>query len=327
MPQYIIRRASKYGFIDEEGNEVIKPTFERVSEFNEGFAWAVIEKSGKWVSGFINENGSWVIDPIFSGYGWPMSKTSLFSEGLAPIQADNGKMMYINKQGEPITGAAFEEAYHFSENMALVCQDGLYGYIDRSGNQAIDCQFGVIRKYTIENSYFSHGLAAVRFLEKHEEEGNCGYIDKNGEFVFEPEDYDANAFKEGFAMVKDKFEYYFIDPEGNMPIAITTISPTSFSEGLADMYDSEIGAFGFINSQSKWVIQPEYQETLRFTEGLASIKRFDRQHSGYIDKNGEMVIHEKFDVALPFKNGLARVQKGGKSAYINKLGDFIWKES
>lgn len=36
MFRYIIRKNSKYRFINKNGEEVIKPIFERVSEFNEG---------------------------------------------------------------------------------------------------------------------------------------------------------------------------------------------------------------------------------------------------------------------------------------------------
>ncbi len=113
MSRYIIRKNGKQGFIDINGEEVIKPQFERVSEFNDGLAWAVIETKDKWVSGFINEAGDWVIEPKLSAYGWGMLETSLFAEGLAPIQGDNKKMMYIDKQGNPVTEAKYDTASPF----------------------------------------------------------------------------------------------------------------------------------------------------------------------------------------------------------------------
>lgn len=326
MYRYIIQKNSKYGFINEKGQEVIKPEFERVSEFNEGLAWAVIEREGKWFSGFINENGEWVIEPVFSGYGWPLNKTSLFSGGLAPIQADNKKMMYINKKGEPVTDPIYDKAYIFSENRALVLIDGLYGYIDEQGTQVINCEYGVDRAFE-ERSSFSHGLAAVRFNVGDrgiKSENNYGYINKNGDVVIEPENYYANAFSEGFAMVKNRFDYYVIDLKGEAPFERTTQVATSFSEGLSDFYDNEKECFGFINTSGDWVIEPKFKSSLRFTEGLACMQKVGVKTKGYIDKNGQIVIPEKFETALPFKNGLAYVKHKKQMGYINKTGEFIW---
>ena len=193
--------------MDENGQEIIKPIFERVSEFNEGLAWAVVEKNEKWFSGFINESGDWVIEPTFSGYGWSMTETSLFSDGLAPIQSiENRKMMYINKLGEAVTDPIYDTAGIFSEQRAITAINDRFGYIDELGNQVINHQYGIYSLAFIQNNRFSEGLAAVRFdigEDGLETDNNFGYINKNGEVVFEPEDYYGNAFSEGFAMIKD----------------------------------------------------------------------------------------------------------------------------
>ncbi|MDO6759357.1 WG repeat-containing protein [Tamlana sp. 2_MG-2023] len=327
MFRYIIKKNGKHGFINQEGQEVIKPIFEMVSEFNEGLAWAVIEKNGKWFSGFINEIGDWVIEPTFSGYGWSMNETSLFSEGLAPIQADNKKMMFINKLGDQVTDPIFDNAYHFSENRALVSINGLFGYIDALGNQVINCKYGVNSVFA-QNSRFSQGLAAVRFSRDKNgkrSEHTFGYINKNGDVVFEPENYKANAFSEGFAMVHDGYDYYFINLDGEVPFERTSQTETSFSENLANIYDNETECFGYINTKGAWVIEPKFVSCFRFTEGLAVAKRPGMKTTGYINKTGEMVISEKFKIALPFKNGLAYVKDKKREGYINNLGEFVWK--
>ncbi|PKH50946.1 hypothetical protein CXF68_09735 [Tenacibaculum sp. Bg11-29] len=327
MLRYIIKKKGKHGFIDQDGQEVIKPIFEIVSEFNEGLAWAVTEKNGKWFSGFINETGDWVIEPTFSGYGWSMNETSLFSEGLAPIQADNRKMMFINISGDPVTDPIFDKAYHFSENRALVSINGLFGYIDELGHQVINCEYGVNSAFA-QNSRFSQGLAAVRFSRGQEglkSDNNFGYINKIGDIVFEPENYHANAFSEGFAMVNDGYDYYFINLKGEIPFERLSQTATSFSENLANVYDHDTECYGYINTKGDWVIQPKFASTFRFTEGLAVAKRAGMKSSGYINKTGEIVISEKFKIALPFKNGLAYVKDKKREGYINKLGEFIWK--
>lgn len=327
MSRYKIRNNGKHGFIDENGVEVIKPQFESVSDFNEDVAWAVTMKEKKWVSGFINESGDWIIEPKFSGYGWSEFDISFFSEGLAPIQSENKKMMFIDKQGKPITNAIYDTASPFSEGRALVSMNGLFGYIDNLGNEVIKCQYGVNTAYK-SNSRFSQGLAAVRFSKGEEGidcENNFGYIDINGNTIFEPEDYYANAFSEGFAMVKDNYDYYFINLEGEIPFERTTPLATSFSEGLAEMYDNETECVGFMDTKGEWVIQPQFEETLRFTEGLACVKRDGEDRECFINMKGETIISERFDTALPFKNGLAYAEEKGEKGYINKLGKFVWQ--
>ncbi|MEG1615576.1 MAG: WG repeat-containing protein [Bacteroidales bacterium] len=71
----IIDRNNRMGFADEHGNVIIKPVFEYVRPFNEGFAAFNVggkvnrENSsseisgGKW--GFINKSGMVVISPVY----------------------------------------------------------------------------------------------------------------------------------------------------------------------------------------------------------------------------------------------------------------------
>jgi hypothetical protein len=329
MSRYIIYKNEKYGFIDETGAEIIKPQFDLVSDFSEGLARAIVTRNDTWVSGFINETGNWEIEPTFSGYGFSATdiRSSSFSNGLTPIRSGNKKMMYINKAGEAVTDAIFDKAYPFSEERALVCINGFYGYIDESGKQVIPCQYGVNEGFE-SNHRFSQGLAAVRFNIGNagiESENNFGYIDKNGNTVFEPADYYANAFSEGFAMIKDLFDYYFIDPEGQIPFERTTQAATSFSEGLADFYDTDTECYGYIDTSGEWAIKPTFKATMRFTEGLAVIKSKRGKSYGYIDRNGELLIPEQFKRALPFASGLAYVETAKHNGYINKSGEFIWQ--
>ncbi|WP_299220255.1 WG repeat-containing protein [uncultured Aquimarina sp.] len=327
MVLFKIQEKSKCGFINENGDMVVSPKFEKVFDFNEGLSWAAIMKDDKWAAGFINETGEWAIEPNFSGYGWSMLDSSYFSEGLAPIQSKTGKMLFINKQGDSVTDAIYESAHPFSEGRALVSRNGLYGYIDHSGNEVIECKYGIKTAFS-RNSRFSEGLAMVRFNvgdDGLKSEDNYGYINKDGDIVFDPQFFYANAFSEGFTMIKDRYDYYFMNIEGEIPFEQTTQVATSFSEGLADMYDTETESMGFINTSGEWIIKPQFSKTSRFTEGLACVKRIGIRTEGFINTSGEMVISPKFKTALPFKNGLAYVEEKDKKGYINMSGEYVWE--
>ena len=61
-----------------------------------------------------------------------------------------------------------------------------------------------------------------------------------------------------------------------------------------------------------------------FSEGLASFKKGNLW--GYVNKRGEVVIEPHFASAISFSGGLAIVELGGgKWAYIDKKGNFVWK--
>ncbi|WP_445456711.1 WG repeat-containing protein [Flavobacterium sp. HNIBRBA15423] len=331
MKLFSIRNDSKLGFINEVGNEIIKPQFEKIYDFEEGLAWASVKRGNEIVAGFINHSGEWEIEPNFSGLGLISSFESIyFSEGLAPIQSKNGKMLFINKKGDPITDAIYDEAIPFSEGRALVVRDKLYGYIDTTGKEIIKCQFGKYPFYISRNSWFSEGLAMVRFGKKIEGwDTSLGYINKNGEIVFEPQFLYASSFSEGYALIQqpdwDKiYYYYFMNSKGEIPFTKYASQTTSFQEGLANIHDIDTGLMGYIDPLGEWAIKPQFAETLRFSQGLASVQKEGDSHNIYINKNGEISIDDKFEIALPFKNGLAQVRAKDKTGYINLSGEYVW---
>jgi len=46
---------------------------------------------------------------------------------------------------------------------------------------------------------------------------------------------------------------------------------------------------------------------------------------GFINKKGEMVIEPRFDREASFKDGLAEVEFEKSRAYINKMGEVVWR--
>lgn len=83
--------------------------------------------------------------------------------------------------------------------------DGLYGYVDKDGNQAIGARFGAA-------DYFHEGLALVA-----DTAGTCGYIDRKGDYAIRPEYAEATVFNEGLAWVAEKDSALkAIDTKGNL---------------------------------------------------------------------------------------------------------------
>lgn len=131
---YHTNSGNRCGFLNKDGQEVIRPFFERCGKFAEGLA--AVFSNGRM--GFINKTGKFVIKPQFqSCYS---SYTSVFSGGLACVKF--GKFEgFVDKSGKVVIPAKFEVAFPFQGNLARVLVSDprrsatrpKVGYIDKTG--------------------------------------------------------------------------------------------------------------------------------------------------------------------------------------------------
>lgn len=101
-----------------------------------------------------------------------------FSEGLCVVQNDG--FGYIDLTGELVIPYQFYLGDHFSEGLACVqfTEDGKYGFINKEGSVIVPPTFDSAEAY-------ENGLAAV-YLGKKFGKTLSGYINKNGDYVWEP---------------------------------------------------------------------------------------------------------------------------------------------
>lgn len=167
-----------WGFIDINGNFIIPPTYKYTREFSEGKA-AVSPKqingkaNRKELYAFINKDNVIVIPPLFTG------SDIRFSDGMCAVWEKG--YGYIDSLGQLVIPCDFYLGQHFSEGLAVVKQNGKgkgYGYIDKTGAMIVKPTF------TLAES-FENGLASVTIGKKYEEFRH-GYIDKKGNYIWEP---------------------------------------------------------------------------------------------------------------------------------------------
>lgn len=267
---------NKYGFIDKTGKFIINPQFESASTFSEGLACVKINEK----YGYIDKAGNTVIQPQFI-YG------GVFSEGLADVavgDSNNYKRGYIDKTGKFVIEPKYEDTTPFSEGLASVgSAKDKFGFIDKTGNFVISQQFTYAGKF-IGSKGFSEGLAVVHFEEKK------GFIDKTGNFIIKPEFDFAEDFSEGLAIVGykkgDKTQYGYINKSGQVAINFQFDFARSFSEGLAVVSSGE--KMGYIGTDGKYVVDPQYGSCSQFNGGIALVVTDDGKEA-YIDKTGKYV--------------------------------------
>jgi len=168
----------KWGYMNIYGKIVIKPIFAYAHPFYEGKA-AVSplplkseHQSEDPFYGFIDRKGEIIIAPIYKG------ADLRFSEDLCAVW--NNGFGYIDPVGELVIPYQFYLGDHFSENMASVrlTEDGKYGFINKEGSVIIQPIFD-------SADSFENGLAAV-YLRKEFGKTLSGYINKDGDYVWEP---------------------------------------------------------------------------------------------------------------------------------------------
>lgn len=133
-PCYLARQDDKEGIVDEGGNWLVDPLYDRIYPFSEGLA--VVVKHNKY--GYINAEGEEQI-PLQYDRAWD------FSEGLAVVRQgtrEKGKRGYIDKNGNLVIPLQYDWAYSFNKGMAHVAfgsfHEGTFGYIDRQGRYLVE---------------------------------------------------------------------------------------------------------------------------------------------------------------------------------------------
>lgn len=302
----------RYGFIDGTGAVKIEPQFDDAWEFSDGLAG--VQVGGRW--GFIDAEGEMVIRPKFDDG----SLAYTFSEGLAPVLV-NSRWGFVDTSGELVIPPQSVEAFWFQEGLALVRQEGefdrAYAYIDKTGDVVISADQGATRdEMVMASSGFHDGLSL------YPQDGQWGYIDKDGVVVVEPQFDLALPFTDGLAAVETGGLWGFIDKTGSVAIEPQFDDAESFHEGLAAVRQS--GRWGFVDQDGDFAIKPGFGDVWEgFSEGLAPV--LQTEGWGYIDKTGATVIAPHYREAYSFGSGVARVFEGGQPAYIDRRGRVIWE--
>lgn len=124
-----VRLDGKYGYIDCEGNEVIKCKYDTVEDFSEGRA-KVTRKKVELKYGCINNEGKVIArckyDHIYD-----------FKEGIARVKLD-GKYGFVNLEGKEIVECVWDYAEDFKDGKALVQSLNGDFYIGRDGHTILN---------------------------------------------------------------------------------------------------------------------------------------------------------------------------------------------
>lgn len=270
------------GYMNKNGQWIIPSQFDTAGSFSEGLALVGMHRKGTddYLYGFIDTEGRLVIP-------FQYISANSFSEGVTCVEAKFKTWYLIDRNGTRVSDILDYEVGLYNNGLAVAEIQDRYNlthhsiFIDRSLKQAIPGKFNIALP-------FSDSLAAVNLTHG----GEFGYINRDGEFVIQPQFESAHPFIKGKAIIKRKGELYrVIKVDGSQAIDKPFEWVDYPSEGVSLF--REKGKYGYINIDTGDLeLKPEYDRAWGFSEGLALVEKDKRYF--YINHLGEEVINGYF---------------------------------
>ncbi len=250
----------KWGFIDNEGETVIKPEYKEVGDFHEGVAYAhkivYNEDSSEVTSkkGFINEEGEEVIKFKTETQFLPIASQGLIA--FRPESKEEIEWGFMDLTGEKIIkpSAKYTEVFPFLESGAVYRNEDKYGVLDLEGKPSIKA------KYQYILPAFGDYIIS--------DDNEVGLVDKDGESVIKPEYKAMLPLQSDRYLVQDGDEYLVVDKDNKK------ISEEEFSKVGLGIGKEELGAFAIGTRHSETVLS-DYFDAAPYTAVILKDSKFD----------------------------------------------------
>ncbi len=261
----------------------------------------------------------------------------------------NFKWGFSNAQKEIIIPCEFDQVHcSFYDNLAGVCKDNLWGFINSTGDYVVQPQYESVTR-------FVNGVALVMKQKK------LGMINTDGKvltpFIFDSfKDIEKNLSREyiwlkidnkwgamdKFGNIKEAFIYEHFNFERNDYGYVTKesksglvdnvgriIVPCNYraiwiaSEGViaVDLFEKT----GFYKIGEGEIIAPQYDKCdgvfMKYYDGIANVSLNDKW--GAVNIKNEIVIPFKYEMCTDFKYGYAVVISKNRFGLINTKGDEV----
>lgn len=228
------------------------------------------------------------------------SLTVFFKDGLRG---------FLNtKTGYEVIPAQYKKAWVFSEGLAAVMDhSGKIGFINKDNEVVLPFVYNYRRNWPIDY-YFNNGYCVMT-----DERGACGMIDKNGNWVMEPQ-YDSiwKLYFGKYRMVKEGDKYGMIDENLNFifPIEYDRI------EYPEQEHDGVLLTKGCVKQHASLdgtIINPfviDYVENLYFTQRMATKVVCDEENDYISTVSEEEILADYVRYSVNSKYGLMHRETG-----------------
>ncbi|MFT5648479.1 MAG: hypothetical protein ACI976_003179, partial [Aureispira sp.] len=312
----LVRKDEKWGMLDEEGNEVLKPAYDNFNFLPNADRNLFFIAQNRVLHGAIDSNAN-VIVPV------KYLKVRTYHEDRVAVRNLAGRWGFVNRTGTEVVKAQYRVARDFSEGLAIIFDQSRWGAINPSGDISIKPEY-------LRMGDFKEGKAWVHLAK-----GKKGYIDKNGNLIFSKHFSKLTNFKNGIARVYiRKKGWGLINTKGEYILkpkrAYEKIEAFN-DHGLAKV---KIGKkYRLMNEAGDLVGKKAYGKIRDFQEGFAAVRMQALSGNSlgktnlnwmFIDTTGEVVTKKEFRQLKDFSEGRAAfTSEESKRGYINIKGEVI----
>lgn len=307
-----------WGYINEDGEEVIDCQFDWAGDFDEegvaqvGQIFAVYEDYTEYLYGIINTDGELILNYTYTEIG------DFAENGLAYVGKNSGldeegndvcRYGFINREGKEVIPCRYRDCEEFSNGYAAVEDTaGDWGYLDKNGNEVIECQ------YQYAEDFSEKGLAVVGTRRQ---ETLC--INTEGETILSSEgpEYFVSTYDNGMILAMEEnddwfwSQYYLVDENGEKVFDNVFGYVDEFVNGYAavqEWTEEGDGKWSYINENGELLTQYQFSSVNDFSEdGYAIVMQEssdDEWKYGVIDSSDKMVIPCKYDALWYVGNDL-----------------------
>lgn len=233
-----------YGYVDDDGKELIAARYADAYPFHDGVAWVRLPAAVDWE--LIDEAGRTLLDA-----SQRVREVGPFGEDLAWVVCTDGDDGYvaIDRDGTVvIPGDGYDEARMFDRGLAVVRRGRRWGVIDRTGQVVVPLEYDGFLTAFADGRYLTgftaEGLAVVGHR------GRRGVIDRTGRVLVEPVYHELYIHPVAYLVVSDS--------------------------GTSGPDDTLARAWGALDRDGKPLIEPAYpnrKAVLRELEGILADSR------------------------------------------------------
>ena len=282
---FAVKKNGLWGFISEDGVEIIEPQYEDYCSFSSGLA--AVYKNGNW--GFINKQNEVIIP-----FKYRIPDYSSFNNGYAPV-GKNNKWGFIDESGEIAIPLKYEDVGCILANSEVfpVKLNDKWGLIDIHENIVVPFEYDYVETDPDGNPYYKIIKSGNYSYKKEERTFNTyGLVDYTGKIII-PCQYNLlrpnpNSICVGIITEDEQEKYALIDYNNNKITDFIYEKIYDYvSEGL---YEARLNKkWGFIDELGNVVVDFQYYKVDYFCGGYAKVMDEDYLEM-LINRSGEVVF-------------------------------------
>ena len=250
----VVNKESQFGFVDDEGQEVIPCTWAGAYPFTEGYA--AVQDGSITEAENPEENG---------------------------VHYDVANWLFIDKDGKPINNEYYAAVRPFCNGRAAVQNKAyLWGYLNLKGQLALKYRWSKAGDFHYNRAPVSNPDLPSDMV---------GFINGDGQLETEWSFENVGHFSEGAAPAYRLNEgQYYVNKYGN-PIGQPGENCWRCLSNIINGFgivSQEGNNFGYVNNNGTLVIECQWQKAMPFSEGLAWVESADWR--GFINEKGRKLI-------------------------------------